>query len=356
MPANRSALTDDFSLLDAMMEGSRNAPGHYRPGPYWLSKSRAAYREIKKYSIGDFRGFGNNIGASYSDGAYIDVRGHYNYGMRRPLSFLSRNMLPFSRIFNAQVRLTKNRYLEAVRYKNIIANESAEIRNLIGKYKIPQDSIRGGCMDYSTVDGKKFANHYLELLKTHDILTRNVDFSSIRSFFEIGGGFGVNTHLLIENYENIRKVVYLDIPPNLYVGTQYLKSFFGDKVRTYADTKDLEKIQFSPTDELEIICIAPQQIEQLDVDVDLFQNSHSFVEMTKDIIKNYAKHIERLMHKDNSTVALVTYQVAEGFDKIDHNELTGFFPRDFLMQEEQALWAPETRNHYFVSAPSKPAP
>ena len=355
MPTNRSALTDDFGLLDVMMSGAGTASGQYRPGPYWLSKSRAAYREIKKYGIGDFRGFSNNIGASYSDGAYIDVRGHYNYGLRRPLSFLSRNVLPFSRMFDAQVRLTKNRFLEAVRYKNFIANESAEIRNLIGKYKIPQDSIRGGCMDYSSVEGTKFSNHYLELLKTHDVLTRNVDFSSIRSFFEIGGGFGVNTHLLVENYEKIRKVVYLDIPPNLYVGTQYLKSFFGDQVRTYADTKDLEKIRFSPTDELEIICIAPQQIEQLDVEIDLFQNSHSFVEMTKEIVENYAKHIERMMHKDHSTVALVTYEVAEGFGKIDHRELTGFFPREFLTQEDQALWAPETRNYYFVSAPLTPA-
>jgi len=210
-------------------------------------------------------------------------------------------------------------------------------------------------MDYSSLDGVRFSNHYLELLKTHDVLTRNVDFSSIRTFFEIGGGFGVNTHLLVENYENIRKVVYLDIPPNLYVGTQYLKSFFGEQVRTYADTKDLKKIQFSPTDELEIFCIAPQQIEQLDVEIDLFQNPHSFVEMIKEIVENYANQIERLMRKDHSTVALVTFKVARGCGKIDHRALTGFFPREFLTQEDVALWAPEARNYYFTSAPLTPA-
>ena len=66
-----------------------------------------------------------------------------------------------------------------------------------------------------------------------------------RLTFEIGGGVGTNVHLVLENYKNIRKVLYLDIPPNLYVGTQYLKAFYGNAVSDYRTLKTLDSIKFS---------------------------------------------------------------------------------------------------------------
>ena len=55
------------------------------------------------------------------------------------------------------------------------------------------------------------------------------DFNEIRSYFEIGGGFGANIHFLITNYPNIKKIIYLDAVPNIYVGTEYLKFHYKNK-------------------------------------------------------------------------------------------------------------------------------
>lgn len=80
--------------------------------------------------------------------------------------------------------------------------------------------------------------------------------------FEIGGGFGQYIHVLLQNYSNIKKILYLDIVPNIYVGTQYLKRFYGESVIDYNITRKMNKIQFSDNNKLEIICIAPWQIEK----------------------------------------------------------------------------------------------
>ena len=86
-----------------------------------------------------------------------------------------------------------------------------------------------------------------------------------------------------ENYPNIRKVLYLDVPPNLYIGTQYLKVFYGDRIRDYRETRSLSTIQFSNDKEIEIIAIAPWQLSQVSAQFDIFHNAHSFVEMPQEM-------------------------------------------------------------------------
>jgi len=342
-------IPEDASLLNAMVSESESAQDLYRPGKYWLSMTKNAAREIRKYGLSDFRGASNSIGTSYADNAYVDTRNDLNNGFRRLLRLFLAKIYPFSMIFDSQVSLTRGYYSSMVDFKNQIANQSPVIAGLTRKFKVPKDTLRGGCLDYSDITGLgKVSNHYLELLHTHEVLQRHIDFQSANSFFEIGGGFGVNIHILIENYKNIRKFVYLDIPPNLYVGTQYLRSFYGDSIKSYLKTKNLDKIEFNKTNELEILCIAPHQIEKLDASVDIFQNAHSFVEMPQPIVANYAKHIDRLMNPKTSSIALVSY---DGFDMsttLHPDNLQKNFGRRFKSIQESTLWKPKRNNFYYI--------
>ena len=178
-------------------------------------------------------------------------------------------------------------------------------------------------------------------------MAKYINYASASSFFEIGGGFGANVHLLLENYPNIRKVVYLDIPPNLYVGTQYLKSFFGDSVVSYLKTKDMPKLSFSDNDELEILCIVPQQIENLKLEVDIFHNAHSFVEMPKDVVQNYAKHIEGVL-SSKAKVGLISYDCFDLGTTFHPDTLTTFFSRKFEKYAADCfIPSRRTREQYF---------
>lgn len=304
--SNEHHIPNDLSLLQAMTNDANDQLLIYRPGKYWINKTKNSFNQIKRYGLDDFRGAFSGVGTSFTDNHYCDVRTNLDWGLRKVLKFTLEKMYPFAPIFNQQVNLTRHYAGEVVRLKSQLLNEHPRIKKLIESYIIPF-SIAGGCINYAEINGEKISTHYLDLLDEHDHVSSEVDFRQARSFFEIGGGFGVNLHLLIENYKNLKKFVYLDIPPNLYTGTQYLKSFYGDAVRDYKSTRSLEKISFLDNDDLEVICISPWQIEKLDLSVDIFYNAHSFVEMPKDIVTNYLNKVSKLQNFEKTKVILISY-------------------------------------------------
>lgn len=155
-----------------------------------------------------------------------------------------------------------------------------------------------------------------------------LDFRRARSLFEIGCGFGVNVHLLVENYPELRKIVYLDIPPNLYVGTQYLKSIYEDSVQDYRATRAMDRVRFATpaSDQLEILAIALWQIEKLALEVNIFYNAHSFVEMPPFVVSNYAKHAAALPGFASMSVALISYGDFDPASTLGPDTLPDFFP------------------------------
>jgi putative sugar O-methyltransferase len=218
---------------------------------------------------------------------------------------------PLRKVFELQVRVTESHAKKSILYAQEILNIKKESRSLLEKYKIPY-SLLGQCLRKARIDGMDYSIHYLDLLEQHNNIASHIKFNDAKSIFEIGGGFGINIHLLLENYKNIKKVLYLEIPPVLYVGTQYLKAFYGNAVSDYRTLKHLNPITFSKDDNLEIFCIAPWQIERFESAVDIFMNAHSFVEMPHDVVDNYVDHISRFPEAVNAAIALTTY---DGFDR-----------------------------------------
>lgn len=163
------------------------------------------------------------------------------------------------------------------------------------------------------------------MLAQHDQIAHAAKYKAAKSLFEIGGGFGVNVHLVLENYPNIRKVLYLDVPPNLYIGTQYLKVFYGDRLRDYRETRSLSTIQFSNDKEIEIIAIAPWQLSQVSAQFDIFHNAHSFVEMPQETVQFYAGQAMRLLAKAG-TVTLLSYDCFDLNTTFHPDLLPTFFP------------------------------
>lgn len=320
-----SQIIDDYELLMLMIQDSINLEGIYQPGPYWATKTKLAVNEIYKFGLQDFRGMKNGVAHSYGDNPLIDIRGYYNFGIRACFLKICRDIYPINRLFDSQVKLTFNYFQEATDYKNCYLKNNERVKFLLSKYKLNFDTTKGGCLSFGEFNGINISHYYLQLLDTLDNIDTISSILNKKTFFEIGGGFGVNTHLIIELFK-IRKIIYLDIVPNLYVGMQYLKSFYGEKVIDYKISKNMESIYFSDTDELEIFCITPQQIEKIGSRIDLFHNAHSFVEMPENIIGNYAKKVESILSK-NGTISLVSY---DGFDlntTINPDKLSNWFTK-----------------------------
>ena len=344
-------IEDDFELLDLMVSDANKVDEIYKPGPYWMNKTKSAVNELKKFGLSEFRGSINCAGMSFSDNAIVDRRGSYNFGITRSiLAKIYRDVYPFNRIFDSQVSLTTQYYNSMIKYQSDFLKKNDSIKSLLKKNIMPEDTTKGGCLSSGDFDGKKISHHYLNLLISLDHVLQNINVESKRSFFEIGGGFGTNTHLLIENVPSIKKVIYLDIAPNLYLGTQYLKSFFGRSVIDYRQSKNMDTITFSKNDELEIFCIMPSQIELIDADIDLFHNAHSFVEMPKTVVQNYAKNIERILSKTNGSISLISYDNFDLNTTFHPDELISFFSCSFEKTVLQKSPIENSNCNYYLSS------
>ena len=62
----------------------------YKPGNYWIKKTRNSIRAIRKEGISDFRGNSSVIGLSYADNQHTDTRIFYKHG-----SILGRQFLGY---------------------------------------------------------------------------------------------------------------------------------------------------------------------------------------------------------------------------------------------------------------------
>jgi len=291
----------------------------YSSGPYWNYKNKRAIFEIKKKGLKDFRSFTNGIGTSFADNLTLDFRNTLNTKGRIVGKIFSLPVL--NKIFNGQLNITKNYLNSFIKNQSIVYQNNKNVQNLIRKYKFENDTDFG-CVQLFEYLNKKYSCHYLLMADRVDKLSLTFDFKFTKSFFEIGGGYGANIHFLIKNFPNIKKILYLDVVPNIFVGTSYLKNYFGKKVKDYSELRNLNRISFSKNDELEILCIPPWLIERVDAEIDHFHNASSFVEMPEDVIKNYVKFIKKFKTKE---ISLISYDVFDIETTFNPEKLNDFF-------------------------------
>ena len=307
-------------LLDLLIKDEKKIDTElYSSGPYWNYKNRRAIIEIKKKGLKDFRGLTAGIGTSFADNLVLDIRNEFNMKGRIVGKIFSLPILNI--IFNGQINTTKN-YLDSfIKNQAIVYKNSQNVQNLISKFKF-KNTTDFGCVQSFEYLNKNYSCHYLNMAYRVNNLSKNFDFKNIKSYFEIGGGFGSNIHFLITNFPNIKKILYLDTVPNIYVGTEYLRHHYKENVKDYLELRNLNKISFSKNNELEIFCIPPWLIEKVETEIDHFHNSASFVEMPKKVISNYVKFIKNLSTRE---ISLISYG---GFDlktTFNPEELNSFF-------------------------------
>ena len=319
-------------LIDELIKDEKkNNKSLYSSGPYWDYKNSRAILEIKKKGIQNFRGLTAGIGTSFSDNEVLDVRNEYNIKGRIIGKIFSLPLLNI--IFNSQLKLTKSYIKSFLLNKSIVYENDRNVHDLLKKYKF-ENTTEFGCVSLFKYLNKEYSCHYLEMADRINKLSKQFNFNDISSLFEIGGGFGANVHFLITNFPNIKKILYLDVVPNIYVGTQYLKRFYKDNIKDYSDLKNLDTISFSRNNELEILCIPPWLIEKVEANIDHFHNAASFVEMPKKIVENYVKFIRKFKTKE---ISLISYDKFDLKTTFNPEELNIFFNNELKISWKNTL-------------------
>lgn len=340
-------MKDNHRLLLSMLKEQKNSPAKYKPGPYWLKKSERAARELLKHSLDGFRSASNNATRSYGDVMQLDATKDYQ-GLKYYFGLLASNLFPFSKILNAQKMLTNTYAKKLIRIESDLLNNHERASYLLKKYEIGSGQLLGKPDRKSMIHGEVQSHHSIHMLDLLDRMIGSNDIKNCKSYLEIGGGFGANTYLMCKNFPHIKKYIYIDIAPNLYVGTQFLKANFGDAVRDYSCfIGQNQDISFSDDLQLEIYCLLPHQIENIVSKIDIFHNANSFVEMPIDVVQNYADIVNRLMAGEGK-VLISSYDDFNIDSTFDPSKLPEIFNRSFKSVKHTLLL--DKKKQFFYSS------
>lgn len=293
-----------LKLIESLDNDQIKSNKLYKPGPYWSYKCKKAKDWILRKGFDDFRGLNSPVATSYGDNIILDKRNEFGLGFKSRILKLISNLPVINRLYQIQVELTKAHIESFLKYQNHFYQQSKRVEYLINNYKLDQTTLFESINNFEFKD-KLYSCLYLANLNILDEISKVIDLKKINSVFEIGGGFGSNIHIMLQNFKNIKKVIYIDVSPNLFIGTEYLRYFYKDAVKDYIDTKNKE-IKFSNNNDLEIFCLPPWQLPNISTKINYFHNANSFQEMTKEIITNYSKYINNML-SDNGSISLVCY-------------------------------------------------
>ena len=314
-------------LIDALVNDEKSNKGLYSAGPFWDYKCKKILYQIKNIGIQNFRGHNSGVGTSFTDSIPLDIRNELNIKGRLLSKFFTLPLL--KRIFDQQLNLTKNMIDSYLETKAELFKKDEEVLELLKKYKF-ENTTKFKCIDKFKIGNNEYSTRYFRNASRINHLCKKFDYNKIFSYFEIGGGFGSNVHFLLTNFPNIKKILYLDIVPNILVGTEYLRYFYGKSVKDYLDLKDLDKISFSKDNELEILCIPAWKIEKFEGEIDHFYNTDSFVEMSNEIVENYANYIKKFNCRQ---IALINYfQYNNESNTVNYKSLNNFFDNKLNIQ------------------------
>ena len=143
--------------------------------------------------------------------------------------------------------------------------------------------FQGKFIDY----GDLFHIYVFSLLK--DFI---FDQSNIRSICEIGGGYGALARIIASNIEV--PYILIDLPETNLLSSYYLyehNKLLNKKFLTHIDLKD-NTLTENDIQNSDFIIIPPNVAFDNDVEIDLFINSRSMMEMNKEVITEYFKLIQ----------------------------------------------------------------
>ncbi len=154
-------------------------------------------------------------------------------------------------------------------------------------------SLYGNPEDIIKVQGNYYTPQILEYFQNYIYCYPFISFEKIKVIVELGPGLGKQVEVLKKLYPHLT-IILSDLPSQLYVCEQYLKSVFPQDVISYRETRHLETLR---PESGKIYILGNWKFSLIEkVPVDLFWNAASFQEMEPDIVLNYLRYVNNSAH------------------------------------------------------------
>lgn len=285
--------------LAEMISAFRNAPGVYRPSPFWEELAAAGVKQLEE---GGFENFKRTINTRYFNWRILGI-------IRMQLLAVGAQWLssPSSSIFAATFpapraaisdRSASQNAVAAWIYKTYVAMYADVIsrqdsRGLLSSIAEPSLGNPFLVQHNGWSVSQDLCNSIHELYSILGPSGMPLPDMAAPAFAEIGAGYGRLAHVILKAVPDATYTI-VDIPPALYLSQRYLTTLFPEKkaftfrpFNRYADVA-------SEFESSQIRFIAPHQLELLPAkSFDYFINISSFHEMTVEQIANYFRLVDR---------------------------------------------------------------
>ena len=277
-------LQDDPDLLEAMLEDMRRAHPLYQPTQYWQYYFDPTVAYLKKHGLNKFRSESGGILSTFGATDLHPLRtcanayAHLEEDKLRLHQFLDvlevaaqfpdLNILPFDLSLND---------LDMTAYRiSALQGKACGAQPL----EMAEASLVGDPEYYFTVEGRTYTHSFLFYYWRYCYCCLFCDFNKIDTIVELGPGAGKQVEVIKKLHPHLTFYL-LDLAPQLYVCSQYLRALFPDCTLPYS-TLD------GPKGAIHIL--GSWEIEQLSLTgKTLFWSAASFGEMEPSVVENYLR-------------------------------------------------------------------
>ncbi len=293
-PLHSPEIRDDFDLLETMIRASERQDKLWRPTSYWQNYCHRIRDELKRSGLAKVRtnqailkGFATG---GTSNPALPPAR------WKRAIWVGLEKAPIVSRIIGEYRRLLRAEHVHHIRCRTglaqlLIERTAQDFPNLAP----PIGLANGGAEDVFAWRSSSVTADWVPYLVRAAAFYRAARPANISTYIEIGPGLGLSTLAHIALNPNLRVIVNVDIPPVLYVSTQFLKSVEGLRVIDFAEAGE-GAIQLAQNPDGPLVYqLAPWQLKNVREQVDAFFNAYSFQEMERENCANYARVIKPLV-------------------------------------------------------------
>jgi putative sugar O-methyltransferase len=282
-----SEVSEDPALLATMLTDAAESGPLWRPAAYWQGYCQRIERELKRAGLSNLR-----INQALLKGFALG-------GAPRPTlpraAWKRAVWRGLERMPGTATVVAEYRRLLAASHGRAVNAEVDHARLALDRLAAalpqltpPEGLANGGAEDSFFWRGHTVTADWVRQLARLADFYRAVPRNEIKAIVEIGPGLGLSTLAHVTLNPALRLVINCDIPPVLYVSTQFLKSVPSVEVVDYREAASGDALVPRGPDRPTLYQLAPWQLPAAEFEVDAFFNAFSFQEMERDICRSYA--------------------------------------------------------------------
>ena len=290
-------IQDDPRLLASMLIDGARADPVWKPAAYWLSYCRRIERELEHTGLAGLRTNQALLKGFASGGTPLPTPPRAAW--KRSVWRILETMPGVATVIAEYRRLLVASHGRAndaeVRFARLALDRIAETCTQIAP---PEGLANGGAENTFVWQGHTVTADWVTHLARLADFYRAVPADQIKAILEIGPGLGLSTLAHIALNPGLRMIVNCDIPPVLYISTQYLKSIPTiEVVDCRAAMSDDGVLRPRASDRPTVYQLASWQMPYLNFEADAFFNAFSFQEMELDICRRYADAVAQRVNR-----------------------------------------------------------